>query len=110
MNDAFSPNRELLLDERIIGIATVPHRVTGCACGVGVPLMYVSRRTGTGLERGGNGARRTGRRLGRGGKGGGCTAHPRHLLLIIIIIFSVLPSIVHNHCLIKLLDNPIPVF
>ena len=48
----------------------MPRRVTGCACGVGVPLMYVSRRTGAGLRRGrarrgqskANGARtRTGR-------------------------------------------------
>ena len=46
--DAFSQNRELLLDERILGIATMPRRVTGCACGIGVPLMYVSHRTGAG--------------------------------------------------------------
>ena len=26
----------------------MPHRVSGCACGVGVPLMYASRRTGAG--------------------------------------------------------------
>ena len=55
----------------------MPRRVTGCVCGVGVPLMYVSRRTGPGLGgdgRGGDGARRMGRGLGRGREGG--TAHP----------------------------------
>ena len=79
MNDAFSQNRELLLDERILGIATAPRRVTGCACG-GVPLMYVSRRTGTGL---GRGRARRGRSEVHGARtrtGRGCTAHPRHLV------------------------------
>ena len=49
LNDAFSQNRELLLDERILGIATVPRRVTGCACGVGVPLMWCKSSDGGGI-------------------------------------------------------------
>ena len=57
----------------------MPRRVTGCACGVGVPLMYVSRRTGAGL---GRGQARRGRseahgpRTRTGAENGDAMAHP----------------------------------
>ena len=63
----------------------MPRRFTGCACGVGVPLMYVSHRMEAGL---GRGRARRGRSEAHGartrmGRDGGCTAHPRHLVRIL---------------------------
>ena len=79
----------------------MPRRVSGCARG-GVPLMYVSRRTGTGL---GRGRARQGRSEAheagaRTGREGGCTTHPRHLVIIyyhINIIASILLSNLTNY-------------
>ena len=66
---------------RILGISTVPRRVTGCACGV--PLMYtksLERGRDWGEDtRGEDGVRRTGWGLGRGWEGG-CHGTPRHLV------------------------------
>ena len=73
MTNAFSQNRELLLDERILGIATLPRRrrcLFECGCGVGIPLMYVSCRMGR-----------------EGAGGGGPTAHPDNIYVIWIMNF-----------------------
>ena len=57
LTDTFSQNRELLLDQRILGIATLPRRRPfEFGCGIGVYLMYVSRQTGAGEGGRGEGA------------------------------------------------------
>ena len=92
MNDAFSPNRELLLDKRILGIATVPRRVTGCACGRRRPFDVLCKSSDGGGTAAGTGEAGTergerGKDWDGGGRGGGCTANPRHLVIIIIMNF-----------------------
>ena len=54
----------------------MPRRVTGCACGVGVPLMCVSRRGRDGAGRARRGRSEAHGARTRTGRGEGATAHP----------------------------------